>query len=81
MKRKDLADIKGKTLVELKKLAGEKKFEASKLRMGSVSGKEKNLKVYKNAQRSVAQILTVIREKMIIESLQPKMEVKGKEKA
>lgn len=78
MKRKEFNDIKGKPIKDLTKMLGEKKLEARKVKMNLLAGKEKNLKVYRNIRREVAQIMTVIREKEIIESLEPKenLEVK-----
>jgi len=89
MKRKDFADIKGKTIEELIKMASQKRTEAVKKKMESLSGKEKNLKVYRNLRAEIAKILTLTREKEILEKLQSKEEPKtksekvskGKEKA
>ena len=73
MKRKDFIDLKSKTAQELRKLASEKKMEI-------LGGKEKNLKAYRNYRREIAEILTLVREKEILEKLQPKAE-KKEEKA
>lgn len=83
MKKKDLTEIRSKDLKALEKLAFDKKVEASKAKMSIISGKEKNLLAFKNLRRDLAQILTIIREKEIIESLQPKevKNEKGKENA
>ena len=89
MKRKDFADIKGKTIEELIKMASQKRTEAVKKKMESLSGKEKNLKVYRNLRAEIAKILTLTREKEILEKLRSKEEPKtksekvskGKEKA
>ena len=70
MKRKEFNDLKTKDILALKKLGREKKFEASKKRMEIMGGKEKNLKATNNLRHSLAQILTVVREKEIIEKLQ-----------
>lgn len=76
MKRKDFNELKKKEIKDLLKLSREKKFEAKKAKLNLVSGKEKNLKVYRNIRRDIAQIETVIREKEIMENLMPKEEAK-----
>ncbi len=78
MKRKELIDLKGKIIKDLIKMVGDKKLESRKLKMNVVAGKEKNLKVGKNIKRDIAQILTVIREKEIIEKLQPEKKEENK---
>jgi ribosomal protein L29 len=80
MKRKDFIDLKSKTAQELRKLASEKKMDAIKKKMEILGGKEKNLKAYRNYRREIAEILTLVREKEILEKLQPKAE-KKEEKA
>ena len=74
MKRKDYIDLKGKTVRELTKLASVKKTEAIKKKMQILGGKEKNLKVYRNLRSEIAKILTLVREKEILEKMQPKEE-------
>jgi ribosomal protein L29 len=76
MKRKEFNELKGKTEKDLLKLSIAKKLEAKKAKLSIISGKEKNLKVYRNVRREIAQIETVIREKKILGELQPKEEVK-----
>jgi ribosomal protein L29 len=76
MKRKEFNDLKAKDIKALKKMAREKKLEAAKKRMEILGGKEKNLKATNNLRHSLAQILTLIREKEILEKLQPKEEIK-----
>ncbi len=78
MKRKDYADLKGKTVAELTKLVSTKRTDAVKKKMQNLAGKEKNLKVYRNSRAEIAKILTLIREKEILEKVQPKEEVKAK---
>ena len=73
MKRKDFNELKSKQTKDLLKLSVEKKLEAKKAKMNAVSGKDKNLKVFRNIRREIAQIETLIREKQILESLQPKV--------
>lgn len=69
MKKKELTDIKGKTVKDLSKLVYTKKVESKKIKMNTVSGKIKNLKEFKNLRRDIAQILTVIKEKQILEMI------------
>jgi ribosomal protein L29 len=69
MKKKDFNDLRTKEMSTLKKLAMEKKLEAAKKRMEIVGGKDKNLKATGSLRHDLAQILTVIREKEIIEKL------------
>jgi len=76
MKIKEFNELRSKNIKELKKIALEKKLEAERAKMKIFSGKEKNLKVKRNLSREVAKILTLVREKEIIESLQPKKENK-----
>lgn len=78
MKRKELIELKGKTIKDLIKTVEDKKLESRKLKMSVAAGKEKNLKAGKNIKRDIAQILTVIREKEIIEKLQPEKKEKIK---
>lgn len=72
MKRKELTDLKNKEIKDLIKMAAEKKFEAKKVRLNISGGKEKNLKMGKNIRRDIAQILTIVKEKGIMEKLAPK---------
>jgi len=51
---------------------GKSKLEAEKAKMKMLGGKEKNFKVRKNLAKEIAKILTLVREKEIIESLQLK---------
>jgi len=79
MKRKEFNDLRGKEIKDLKKLVADKKLEAEKAKMKIFAGKEKNLKVKKNLSQEIAKILTLVREKEIIESLEKKVEVKKEE--
>lgn len=72
MKKKDYQDLKGKTIKELLKMAAAKKAEAIKKKMQIMGGKEKNLKLYRQIRIEVAKILTLAREKEIIEKLEIK---------
>lgn len=79
MRKKELNELKSKNIKELEKIVFSKKLESEKAKINALGGKEKNLKVGRNLRREIAKILTLIREKEIIESLQPKKEEKGKE--
>jgi len=78
MKRKDYIDLKGKTIAELIKLASAKRTESIKKKMQILGGKEKNLKTHRNLRAEVAKILTLVREKEILEKMKPVEEVKSK---
>jgi ribosomal protein L29 len=78
MKRKDFAELKEKTKVELTKLVVQKRMDATKKKMEILAGKEKNLKAYKNLRQEIAKILTLVKEKEILEKLAPKVEAKEK---
>ncbi len=67
MKKKDLQELRKKEIPELKNLAEEKRLEIERVRAEIVSGREKNLKKVKNLRRDLAQILTLIKEKEILE--------------
>ena len=76
MKRKEFIELRGKSIKDLRKIVEGKKLEAEKAKMKRFGGKEKNLKVGRNLSSEIAKILTLVREKEIIESLQPKVEEK-----
>lgn len=72
MKKKEYNELRKKTIKELRKIVVVKKLETEKAKMKMLGGKEKNLKLKKNLSSEVAKILTLIREKEIIESLEKK---------
>lgn len=72
MKRKEFLSLREKDIPELKKILVAKKNEAEKAGMKILAGKEKNLKMRKNFRAEIAKILTLIREKEIIEKLEAK---------
>lgn len=76
MKRKEFNELRNKKIEDLTKLAATKKLEAEKVAMKIMSGKEKNLKLERNLRTEIAKILTLVREKEIIESLEVKAEKK-----
>lgn len=71
MKRKDFIELKSKSIKELTVLVSGKKAEAAKKKMESLAGKEKNLKSFKNLRSEIVKILTLIREKEILEKIKP----------
>jgi len=74
MKKKDYIDLKGKTIKELTKMASDKKMEAIKKKMEILGGREKNLKLHRQIRAEVAKILTLIREKEIVDQLKVESE-------
>jgi ribosomal protein L29 len=76
MKTKEFKDLKNKDVKSLIKLLREKKSELAKKQMDIGSGKEKNLKAGMNIRRDIAKILTLVREKEILEKLEVKKEEK-----
>jgi ribosomal protein L29 len=77
MKRKEFNDLRIKDMVTLRKLAMEKRLEAAKKKMEILGSKEKNLKSTGSLRHDLAQILTLIREKEIVE----KLDMKGDKKS
>jgi ribosomal protein L29 len=67
MKKKELTSLRSKSLEELKKSLAEKMAEVSLFFSSLKAGKEKNSSKGKNLRREIAQILTIIKEKEIIE--------------
>jgi ribosomal protein L29 len=68
MKKKDLTDLKTKEGTELTKALKEKKGELAKVEIDIKAGKEKNVKKGNNLKRDIARLLTIMREKKILES-------------
>lgn len=77
MKRKDFSELKEKSRQDLSKAVSKKRSDAAKAKIEIVSGREKNLRSLKNIRLEIAKILTLIREKEIIEKLEAKSK-KGK---
>jgi len=67
MKKSELNLLRQKDLKELRGLVEEKKKEAVKLFAKIKSGKEKNVKSLKILRKDIARILTIIREKEILQ--------------
>ena len=73
MKKKEFITYKNKSIKDLNKIVFEKKLDLEKLRMKIFAGKEKNVKLGRNLRTEIAKILTLIKEKEIIEVLQSKI--------
>ena len=65
MKKKELHILRDKTQQELDQLAEKRKAEVAKIRQELLVGRHKNLRVVKSGRRDLAQIRTILREKMI----------------
>ena len=74
MKKKELIKLREKTKGELIKLIPEKKKEISETYAKTKAGQEKNLKKVKIARHDLAQVLTVIKEKDLVEKEEVKEE-------
>lgn len=77
MKKTELTNLRTKTVAELKKMASEKKDEASMDYAKIKAGQEKNVKKSYLARKELAQILTILREKEIIEKEKNEENLKG----
>ncbi len=80
MKNKDFKDLRTKDIKSLTSLVREKRQAEAKKLMEVRSGKEKNLKSVGNFRREIAKILTLIREKEILEKLEADKVKKGSDK-
>ena len=67
MKKKDIRDLRLKSPKELMKMVAEKKKELAAFTSGVVLQKEKNVKKGKLARKEIARILTLLREKEILD--------------
>jgi ribosomal protein L29 len=76
MKKKDLSGVRSKTIKELVKLVEKKSLEYAKVKAAIKAGQEKNLKKVKLIRHEISQILTVIKEKEIVDKLEKKKEIK-----
>lgn len=68
MKTKDLKALVTNSDVELRKVLVDKKLELEKVLLAISTGKEKNLKKGKNLRKEIAQVLTLINHKKLIEA-------------
>ena len=82
MKKKELVAVRSKNNLELKIQVSKRKIELVGLYAKMKAGQEKNLKKVKNLKRDLAQLLTVIREKELLEeSLDKQQSNKKKEES
>ncbi len=70
MKKKDVDNLKSKTVEDLTKMVFDKKLKLGSTKADIISSREKNLKMMKNLRRDISQILTVIRQKEIVRKLE-----------
>jgi ribosomal protein L29 len=74
MKKKDLAELRLKEIKEIENLLSKKKLELMVLISKLTAGGEKNLKKGRNLKKEIAQILTIIKEKKLIETMKVEKE-------
>lgn len=67
MKKGELTKLRTKKETELRKLVSDKKLLLARVIADVKASREKNLKKAKNLRRDIAQILTIFREKELIE--------------
>jgi len=60
MKKNELADLKGKTIDELRRLLLDAREELGKLKIDMSLGKSKNLNQTRNKRKDIARILTIL---------------------
>lgn len=68
MKKNERTSLKSKTAIELKKEVVTKKADLAKFTAKMFAGGEKNLKKGRNLKKEIAQILTAVREKEIVDA-------------
>ncbi len=68
MKKRDFQELRKKDIKDLIKIEEEKRKEIARSWSEIKAGREKNVKKVKNLRRDLARILTLIKEKQIIES-------------
>ena len=69
MKTKELKTLRGKSQKELNKLASKKKLKLTEELASLKVGGKKSPKKARGLKRDIAQILTIIREKELVEEL------------
>lgn len=80
MKKNDLVDIKGLDIKGLISKAKSLKIEIAELILDKNMNKLKDLKSISKKKKDLAQILTVARQKEILESLESRIKSQEKEK-
>lgn len=76
MKRQELVVIKGLTIKELLEKAKVLKKEIAELTLDKNRNKLKDLKSISRKRKDLAQVLTILNAKQILEQLEPKVEEK-----
>lgn len=76
MKTKEFKDLRNKEVKDLTKMLNEKRNSLRKIVLEIKTGSEKNIKKGNNIRKEIAKILTLIKEKNIIEQIKKE---KGKE--
>ena len=79
MKKKDLLELRNKKIAELDKIVIKKRQESVMANAKMKTGQEKKIKKVKNLKHDIAQVMTIIREKQILEKKE-KEEAKDKTK-
>lgn len=67
MKKSGLSKFRSKSIKDLEKIVADKRLELIRTKADIISAREKNLKKSKTLRRELSQILTLLREKKIIE--------------
>ena len=67
MKKRELTDVRKSETKDLSSKVKEKKLELAKTRVKIVSGEEKNVKKLANLKKEIAQLLTILKEKELVE--------------
>ena len=87
MKKKNIKELRANEIGQLNKLVAEKKLEIIKVKAQMAAHKEKNLKSVRNLRKDLAQILTIIGEKELLDqntknspSQKPFLEPRGSKK-
>lgn len=76
MKTKEFKDLKNKEVKDLTKMLNERRNSLRKIVLEIKTGSEKNIKKGNNIRKEIAKILTLIKEKNIIDKI---TKDKGKE--
>lgn len=75
MKTKELRSIINKSKAELEKTLSDKRTDLDKVRLDMSAGKEKNLKRLKSLRHEIAQLLTLLNQKKLVEAEKSKENV------
>ena len=67
MKKNELKSYRDKNLEELVKVASKKKVELTKFKTDIIASREKNVKKVKNYRHELSQILSLIKEKSLMQ--------------